>query len=200
MSLSSGSPGLILFWDAVEHGHEHGGEGQVRIAGAVRAAELEAFAGLVGRVHRDADGGRAIAPAVGEVDRGLVAGDQALVAVGGRVGEGTQGRGVPEQAADGVQGHVGQAGVARAGERFRAVLPQRGVDVHAGAVVAEERLGHERGRLVVPAGDVLDDVLVLEDVVGHLDQRREFHVDLALAAGGHLVVLGLDRRRRTRSS
>ena len=34
--------------------------------------------------------------------------------------------------------------------------------------------------------------LYLQHVVGHLDQRREPHVDLALAAGGHLVVLRLD--------
>ena len=144
------------------------------------------------RVDRDADRRRAVAAAVGEVDRRLVAGHQALVAVGRRVGDGAQGRGVPEQAADGVQGHVGQAGVAGAGEQVLAVLPQRRVDVHAGAVVHEERLGHEGGRLAVLAGDVLDDVLVLQHVVGHLDERGEAHVDLALAAGGDFVVLGLD--------
>ena len=137
-------------------------------------------------------GGRAIAAAVGEVDRRLVAGDQAFVAVGGRVGEGAQGRGVLEQAADGVQGHVRQAGIAGAGEQIVAVLPQRRMDVHAGAVVQEDRLGHERGRLAVLAGDVLDDVLVLQHVVGHLDQRSVAHVDLALAAGGDLVMMGLD--------
>ena len=117
--------------------------------------------------------GRAVAPAVGEVDRRLVAGHQALVAVGRRIGEGAQGRGVLEQAADGVQGHVGQAGVAAS--RRRGCVPSFHSEVWTcmpRAVVPEERLGHEGGRLAVLAGDVLDDVLVLEHVVGHLDQRR----------------------------
>jgi hypothetical protein len=39
--------------------------------------------------------------------------------------------------------------------------------------------------------DVPDDVLVLQDVV-HVHQRGILHVGLALAAGGDLVVLGLD--------
>ncbi len=64
--------------------------------------------------------------------------------------------------------------------------------VHAAAVVHEEWLGHEGGRLAVFLGDVLDDVFVFQDVVGHVDQRRKAHVDFALAAGGDLVVLGLD--------
>ena len=41
-------------------------------------------------------------------------------------------------------------------------------------------------------GDVLDDVLVLDQLVGHRDQRVELHVDLALAGGRDLVVVALD--------
>ena len=65
--------------------------------------------------------------------------------------------------------------------------------MHAGAVVVEQRLGHEGGRLVVAPRGVLDDVLVLHHPVGHLHHGGEAHVDLALSAGGHLVVLGFDR-------
>ncbi len=97
-----------------------------------------------------------------------------------------------EQAADGVHAHVRQAGITGAGINIDAVLPQGSVHVHAGAVVHEERLGHESGRLAILLGDVLDDVLVLEHVVGHLHERGEAHVDLALAARGDLVVLGFD--------
>ena len=78
-------------------------------------------------------------------------------------------------------------------KRFSPVLPEGEVRVHAAAVVVEERLGHERHRLAVLAGHVLDHVLVLEQLVRHLDQRAEAHVDLRLAAGRHLVVLRLDR-------
>ena len=65
--------------------------------------------------------------------------------------------------------------------------------MHAGAVVVEERLGHERGDLVVAARDVLDDVLVPEDLVRHRQQGVEAHVDFALAGGGHFVVVHFDR-------
>ena len=64
--------------------------------------------------------------------------------------------------------------------------------MHAGAVVAEEGLGHEGGDLAVVAGHVLDDVLVGHDLVGHAHQAVEAHVDLGLAGGGHLVVVLLD--------
>ena len=60
------------------------------------------------------------------------------------------------------------------------------------AVVAEERLRHERRRLAVLAGDVLDDVLEPHELVGHREQPIELHADLALTAGGDLVVADLD--------
>src|SRR5690606_9156693 len=68
------------------------------------------------------------------------------------------------------------------------------VHVHAAAVVADERLGHEGGGLAVAVGDVLDHVLGGQQFVGLLHQRAELGADLALAGIGHLVVvdLGLD--------
>src|SRR5438445_402742 len=64
--------------------------------------------------------------------------------------------------------------------------------VHPGAVVLEEGLGHERRGLAPLPRGVLRAVLVPEDLVGHLGQRVEAHVDLGLAAGRHLVVVHLD--------
>ena len=146
---------------AVEAGHQHRREGQVRVARRVGAAELEALGLRALRVERDAHARRAVALAVHEVDRRLVAGHQPLVGVRRRRGEGEDRRGVGEQAADVPAGHVGQPGVAGLVEEQRlAALPQRLVDVHARAVVLEDRLGHERRRLAVLPGDVLDDVLV----------------------------------------
>jgi hypothetical protein len=99
---------------------------------------------------------------------------------------------VLQEAADGVQGRFAQARITAAGEQRVAPFPQRDVGVHAGAVVAVERLGHEGDGLVVLLGDVLDDVLVDQELVGHPHEVGEPHVDLALPARGHLVVLGLD--------
>ena len=73
MSLSSGSPGRSLVLDAVEDGHEHGREEQVGIGGAVGTAVLDPPAPGAGAVDRDADDGRAVAAAVGDLGRGLEA-------------------------------------------------------------------------------------------------------------------------------
>ena len=64
--------------------------------------------------------------------------------------------------------------------------------VHAGAVVAEERLGHEAGGLAVLLGDVLDDVFVNHHPVGGGDERAETIVNFGLAGGGDFVVLLFD--------
>ena len=53
---------------------------------------------------------------IGQIDGGLVARDQPLVAVGRGAGESQEGRSVLEQPADRVQGHLAQPGVAAAGK------------------------------------------------------------------------------------
>ena len=46
--------------------------------------------------------------------------------------------------------------------------------------------------LIVPAGDVADAVFIDLQPIGHLHQRLIPQVDLALAAGSHFVMMGLD--------
>ena len=65
--------------------------------------------------------------------------------------------------------------------------------VHARAVVAEERLRHERRGLAGGPGGVLDDVLEQLHLVAGVQQRREPVVDLGLAGRADLVVRALDR-------
>ena len=64
--------------------------------------------------------------------------------------------------------------------------------MHARAVVAIERLGHERRAAPVAKRDVLDHVFEPQQLVRHRHQRVELHVDLALTGGGDFVVRGLD--------
>ncbi len=97
-----------------------------------------------------------------------------------------------EQAADVGACGVGEPRVARLVRHQRlAVLPDRLVAVHPRAVVAEDRLRHERRRLAGALRGVADDVLVHHQLVGHPRQGREAHVDLALAGGGDLVMVVL---------
>src|SRR6516165_2083731 len=62
---------------------------------------------------------------------------------------------------------------------------------HAGAVILKNRLRHNRHRLAVPAGHVLDDVLVDQDLVGHACERRKSHIDFGLPRGADFVVVNL---------
>ena len=61
--------------------------------------------------------------------------------------------------------------------------------VHARAVVLKDRLGHEGHRLAVLPSHVLDDILVLQHVVGHLGERVETQIDLRLAGSPDLVMV-----------
>src|SRR5438045_1200195 len=64
--------------------------------------------------------------------------------------------------------------------------------MHAAAVVAVERLRHERRALVVLPRDVLHDVLEPHQLIGHRRERRELHPDLALPRARDLVMPDLD--------
>ena len=64
--------------------------------------------------------------------------------------------------------------------------------MHAGAVVARERLGHERRGLAGERGGLVDHVLVLHQVIAGVLQRVEAVVDLLLACAADLVVGALE--------
>ncbi len=176
--------------DAVETRHEHGREGEIGIAGGIRAAEFHPLGLRAFRIHGNAAGGRAVAHGPGEIDRRLEAGNETTVGVRRRGGEGEDRRRVPQQPADVPARDVGEPGIAAlTGECRLSVLPDRLVDMHARAVVAIERLGHEGGGETALAGDVLHHILVHHEIVRHAQQGCETHVDLALPRGRHLVVM-----------
>src|SRR3546814_7275577 len=70
-----------------------------------------------------------------------------------------------------------------------AVLGQRHVHVHARTVVTDDRLRHEGRRLAELMGDVLHDVLQLQDFVSLLGQRTELDADLALAGSRDFMMV-----------
>ena len=99
---------------------------------------------------------------------------------------------MPEQPGDEGVGLAAEAArVGGVGEYVLAVLEQAHVGVHAAAVDAEHRLGHEGGVQAVLLRQRLDGELEGHDVVGGAEGVGVFEVDLVLA-GGHLVVGGLD--------
>ena len=84
-----------------------------------------------------------------------------------------------------------EVGVVGVEHRVLALAEQAHVGVHPRAVLAEERLGHERGMPAVLHGVLLDRDAVGHAVVGHLQRVGVAHVDLVLA-GPDLVVGVLD--------
>ena len=62
--------------------------------------------------------------------------------------------------------------------------------VHAVAVVANERLGHEGRCFTVSVRDVVDDVLENLKPVGTFDQGVELGANLTLTGRGNFVVMG----------
>ncbi len=94
-----------------------------------------------------------------------------------------------QDAADVVQARFTHPGVAVAGKQGLIIFPQALVHVHTGAVVIEQRFGHEGHGLAVFARHVANDVLVPDQLVSHVHQGIETHIDFGLATGGHFVVL-----------
>ena len=185
--------GIDLVLDAVKTGHQDGGVAEVGVAGGIGVAQLKpAQLGLLS-VGRDTDDGGAVGSGVAHGDGGLEAGDQTLERVGAGVGQSAQGVDVLQQTAHEPVGLLGQVGVAVViGEDGLSVLQQQHVDMHAGAGLAVDRLGHEGGALAVLQGHVADDILDHHGVVGQLGHLVQLGLDLVLAGGADLGVVVVD--------
>ncbi len=190
--LARGFARVDLVFHAVQAGHHHGGEGQIRVGSRIGETHFDA-AGLVALHERHADRSRTVARRVSQHHRGLEAGHQTLVGIGARVSDGVERAGVLDDAADVIQRKVAQTGVAIASKQVLAVFPDGLVHMHARAVVADDGLGHEGRGLAVGVGDVLDHILHDLRPVGTLHQSGEFGADFALAGVGHFVVMHFDR-------
>ena len=94
-----------------------------------------------------------------------------------------------DNATDVIQGGFAQTRVAVASKQVLAVLAQGHVNVHAGAVIANHRLGHEGRRLTVGVSDVMDAVLENLHLVRLAYQGVGANADLALAGRAHFVVM-----------
>ena len=91
---------------AVQARHHQRREAQVRVHQWIGEACLDAPTFGVG-YKGDTDRCRAVARGIGQFDRRLIAGYQALVAIGTGVGDGVEGAGVLDDAADVVQREIG---------------------------------------------------------------------------------------------
>ena len=98
---------------------------------------------------------------------------------------------MPELPGDEALGDVAEViGVGLAEDRVVVAAEQRLVHVHAAAVLAVERLGHEGRVHAVVGRDLLDDEARDHDAVGHEEGLVVVRVDLVLRRR-HLVVRGL---------
>ena len=190
--LGSRFAGVDLVFHAVQTGHQQRRKAQVRIHQRIGEARLYAPALGIGHMG-NADGRRAVARRIRQLDGSLVTRNEALVAVGSRVGDGVERPGVLDDAADIVQRVVRQSGIAVARKQVLAVLPDRLVHMHARAVVAYQRLGHEGGGLAVGIGDVPHHVFQDLRPVCALHQRTELGADFVLTRTANFMVKDFHR-------
>ena len=183
---------MNLVLHTIQARHQQRGKAQVGIGRRVGETGFDA-AGLGRSDKRNANRGGAVFGRVGQLDRRFEVRHEALVAVGGRVGDGIQRLGVLDDATNVEQREFTQAGVAVSGKEVLAVFPDRLMHVHAGTAVADDGFGHEGRRFAVLVGDVVHDVLEDLGPVGPLNQGGEFGADLALAGAGGFVVMYFHR-------
>ena len=180
MFLLIGGPGIDLLLDAVEPGAQHHRQREIRVARRVGHAQLDARRRAARRRHADQRAAVLLRP--GDVGRRFVAGHQPLVGVHQRVGDRAEALGVAQDAADVVQAGLAQLPVGLGVvEDVGAAREQRHVRVHARAVDAVDRLGHERRVQAVLDRDVLHHEPERADVVGRRQHIVVAEVDLVLA-------------------
>ena len=179
---------MNLVLDAVETGHQHRRESEIRIGRRIGEADFDTASLGTGHV-RNAQRSRTVASRIGKLHGCFVARHQTLVGVGSRVGEGVQSASVLDDAADVVQSQFGKTGVAVACKEVLILLPDGLVHVHAGTIVTEHGLGHEGGGLTVGSCHVPDRVLHDLQPVGALHERGKACTDFALTGGAHFVMM-----------
>src|SRR3989338_6778731 len=64
--------------------------------------------------------------------------------------------------------------------------------MHARSVVIEQRLGHECSRLVMEQCGIFYNVLVEQEIVGHLHQLVKSHINFTLPGGGYFMMMTFD--------
>ncbi len=61
--------------------------------------------------------------------------------------------------------------------------------MHAGTVIPEQGLGHERDGLAILACNVLDDVFVEQEIICHAGERGEGHAHFTLTGCSYFMVV-----------
>src|SRR5579883_1989406 len=77
-------------------------------------------------------------------------------------------------------------------EEVSVVLPEALMNVHARAIILEKWLRHKGRRHAVGDRYVLNDVLVEQQLIAHLSEGLEPHVDFSLTRSSDLVMMHLD--------
>ena len=168
MSLSSGSGGSIRFWMPSRPAISIAANARYGLHDGSGQRNSRRFAFGLFEYERDAHRRRAVALRVHEVHRRLVARHEPLVRVRRRVREreDRRARASAARRCTSAPCRTGRRSPSRRRTAARRPSTATGA-VHARAVVPEDRLRHERDRLAVLPRDVLDDVLVEHELVGH---------------------------------
>ena len=123
---------------------------QVRITHGIRTAVFNSLGFRTGGIHRDAHTGTAVSLGIDQVDGGLISGYQSAVRIGAGSTKSQESRRMLQKAPDIIPAKA--AGKSIAFGIIKEVLPifpDTLMDMHAGAIILEEGLGHESGRITI---------------------------------------------------
>ena len=181
-------------FNAVKAGSETNGKSEIRVAGWVRAAQLDACALAAG--GWDTDESRAVGSGPGEIDGRFIAWHEAFVGIDKGIGDGNEGAGVGQEAGDEAVGFAGELAFAAFIKEDVAPVTEKGhIGVHAGTVHTKDRLWHKGRMETIALGDGLDSLFEGHDVVGGGEGVGVFEIDLMLA-GSYFVVRGFDLKAK----
>ena len=165
--------------NAVQARSQTHGKGQIRIAGGVGAAQFHPGGLAPGGGNTDQRG--AVSGGPSQMTGGLVAGNQPLVAVYQRIGDGTESLHMVQKTRDELVGQRRQlSGIVLVIKGVFAVPEQRHVHMHAAAGCAIDGLGHKRGMEAVLLSQRLDGQLEGHDIVGGMKCLLILEINLML--------------------
>ena len=182
--------GVNLAVHTVQSRHQHRGKREIRIASRIGEAHFDP-ARLRARHVGHTDRRRTVARGIGEIDRRFEPRHEAFVRIRSGIGDRVQRLRMLDHTADVIERELGQAGIPVAREQVLAVLPDRLMHMHAGTVVADDRLRHERRRFAVRVRGVVHAILEDLQPVRALHERSELGPDLVLASSRDFVMVHL---------
>ena len=97
-----------------------------------------------------------------------------------------------QYAADGIQCVLRNPGIFVPCKKRLSLFPYTDMGMHSGSIILKKGLWHEGNSVAVATGHVFEYIFEPGQLIPHLKQGFETHINFCLACGCHLVMLALN--------